>query len=149
MFRATEKILQYSVHPVTLVVEICNEYAAQTMFCQSQAYPTENKPEKARFFWLFYFQKKPKVFKKAKLATLLQKNWKRAWSTQENFQFFVIYRCPENLDIMKCLNASLLKTAVLSSCNTSITLQNLVMQPIRSARALINHTRQNKDNYFG
>ena len=35
------------------------------MFCQSQAYPTENKPEKARFFWHFYFQKKPKVFKKS------------------------------------------------------------------------------------
>jgi len=55
--------------------------AAQTMFCQSQAYPTENKPEKARHFQLFYFQKKPKMFtkariskssfKKAKLATLL------------------------------------------------------------------------------
>jgi len=54
------------------------------MFCQSQACPTENKPEKARFFWLFYFQKKPEVFKKArisksgfkkaKLATLLHKN---------------------------------------------------------------------------
>jgi len=24
--------------------EICNEYATQTMFCQSQTYPTENKP---------------------------------------------------------------------------------------------------------
>jgi len=24
--------------------EICNEHAAQTMFCQSQAYTTENKP---------------------------------------------------------------------------------------------------------
>jgi len=34
------------------------------MFCQSQAYPRENKPEKARFFWYFYFQTKPKVFKK-------------------------------------------------------------------------------------
>jgi len=54
------------------------------MFCQSQAYPTENKPEKARFFWVFLFRKKPKVlkkaritksgFKKAKLATLLHKN---------------------------------------------------------------------------
>jgi len=27
------------------------------MFCQSQAYLSENKPEKARFFWLFYFEK--------------------------------------------------------------------------------------------
>jgi len=44
------------------------------MFCQSQAYATENKPEKATFFWLFLFPKKPKVFKKAKLATLLHKN---------------------------------------------------------------------------
>jgi len=34
------------------------------MFCQSQAYPTENKQEKARFFCLFNFHKKPKVFKK-------------------------------------------------------------------------------------
>jgi len=35
------------------------------MFCQSQAYPTENKPEKARFFWVFLFRKKPKVLKKS------------------------------------------------------------------------------------
>jgi len=34
------------------------------MFCQSQAYPTENKPEKSRIFWPFLFLKKPKVFKK-------------------------------------------------------------------------------------
>jgi len=31
-------------------------YAA--LFCQSQAYPTENKPEKARSSGFFYFQKK-------------------------------------------------------------------------------------------
>ena len=36
--------------------EICNEYAIQTMFCQSQTYPTENKP-------FFYFQKKSQNFK--------------------------------------------------------------------------------------
>jgi len=30
--------------------EICNEYAAQIMFCQSQAYPTENKPDISGFF---------------------------------------------------------------------------------------------------
>ena len=24
------------------------------MFCQSQAYPTENKPEKSGFFWLIF-----------------------------------------------------------------------------------------------
>jgi len=38
------------------------------MFCQSQAYPTENKPEKSGFFRLFYFQKKLKVFKKARIS---------------------------------------------------------------------------------
>jgi len=57
-------------------------YAA--LFCQSQAYPTENKPEKARSSGFFYFQKKTKVLKKSqnfniwfqkkKLATLLHKN---------------------------------------------------------------------------
>jgi len=50
--------------------EICNEYATQTMFCQSQTYPTENKP--------FISRKKARIsksgFKKAKLATLLHKN---------------------------------------------------------------------------
>jgi len=35
------------------------------MFRQSQAYPTENKPEKGRFFWVFLFPKKPNVFKKS------------------------------------------------------------------------------------
>jgi len=45
-----------------------------------------------------------------------------------------MHRSPENLvflfpcgDIMKCLNASMLKTAVLSSCISFIMLQNLVM----------------------
>jgi len=41
--------------------EIFNEYAAQTMFSQSQAFPTEIKPEKARFCLAFFdFQQKPK-----------------------------------------------------------------------------------------
>ena len=50
------------------------------MFCHSQAYPTENKPENA----FFYFQKKSKVIQKSqnfkmwlqktKLAALLHKN---------------------------------------------------------------------------
>jgi len=31
------------------------------MLCQSQAYPTENKPD---FSVFFYFQQKPKMFKK-------------------------------------------------------------------------------------
>jgi len=35
------------------------------MFCQSQAFPTEKQPETSRFVWLFYFQKKPKMFKKS------------------------------------------------------------------------------------
>jgi len=49
--------------------EICNEYAAQTLFFQSQAFPTENKPKvlkKARI--------SKSGFKKAKLATLLQRS---------------------------------------------------------------------------
>jgi len=52
--------------------------------CFARAKPTtENRPEKARFFWLF-FPKKPKVLKKnrisksgfktGKLATVLNKN---------------------------------------------------------------------------
>jgi len=62
--------------------EIFNEYAAQTMFFQSQAFPTENKPEKARFCLAFLISKKSQRcskkarisksgFKKARLATLL------------------------------------------------------------------------------
>jgi len=35
------------------------------------------------------------------------------------------------------------------SCNSSIMLQNFVMQPMRSALALISHCRQNKDHCFG
>jgi len=57
------------------------------MFCQSQAYPTENEPEKsreARFFWLFYFQKKPKVFKKSQNFKIwLQKSQIGNPATQE------------------------------------------------------------------
>jgi len=52
--------LQYSVHPAWLrpsSQEIYNEYAAQTMFGQSQAYPTENKPKKPDFSGFFHFQK--------------------------------------------------------------------------------------------
>jgi len=55
------------------------------MFCQSPAFPTEKKLEKARFCLAFLFPKKPKVFKKsqnfkiwlqkAKLATLLSLLW--------------------------------------------------------------------------
>jgi len=54
--------------------EIFNEYAAQTMFFQSQAFPTENKPEKARFFWLVLFPKKAKdVQKKPEFQNLASK----------------------------------------------------------------------------
>jgi len=53
-----------------LLQKICNEYAAQTMFCQSQAYPTKNKPD----FSGFFISKKLNVCKKAKWATLLHKN---------------------------------------------------------------------------
>jgi len=59
----------------------CDGYAAQTMFYQSQVYPTENKPDFSDFF---ISKNKQKVFKKsqnftiwlqkAKLATLLNKN---------------------------------------------------------------------------
>jgi len=35
--------------------EICNKYAAQTMFCQIQAFQTEKKPD---FDWYFLFSKK-------------------------------------------------------------------------------------------
>jgi len=46
--------------------EIFNEYAAQTMFFQRQAFLTEKKPESARFCLAFFdFQKKPKVLKKS------------------------------------------------------------------------------------
>jgi len=34
--------------------DICNEYAAQTMFCQGQDFPTEKKTEKARFCLAFF-----------------------------------------------------------------------------------------------
>jgi len=35
------------------------------MFCQSQAYPTENKPEKSGFFQLFLFSEKAKGVQKS------------------------------------------------------------------------------------
>ena len=56
--------------------EIFNEYAAQTMFFQSQAFPPEKKPEKAKFCLAFFdFQKKPKVFKKSQnIKIWLQKS---------------------------------------------------------------------------
>jgi len=54
------------------------------MFCQSQSYTTENKPENARFFWLFLFPKKPKVFKNSQNFKIwLQKNQIGNPATQE------------------------------------------------------------------
>jgi len=60
--------------------EICNGYAAPAVFCQSQAFLIENKPD---FVWLFFIseksqgvEKKVRIsksgFKKAILATLEQ-----------------------------------------------------------------------------
>ena len=46
IFKATVKSLHvlYTLHGRRLVSqEICNEYAAQKSFCQSQAFPTEKK----------------------------------------------------------------------------------------------------------
>jgi len=48
--------------------EIFNEYPAQTMFFQSQAFPTEKKSEKARFCLAFYFQKSQRCSKKARIS---------------------------------------------------------------------------------
>jgi len=44
------------------------------MFCQGQAYPIENKPEKSRFFWLFLFPKKAKGVKKTEFSNLASKS---------------------------------------------------------------------------
>jgi len=66
--------------------EICNEYAAQTRFCQSQAFPTEKIQILSDFV---DFQKKPSAlknsrisksgFKKVKLATLLHVQRSEQW----------------------------------------------------------------------
>jgi len=76
------------------------------MFCQSQAYPTENKPEKNIFFWLFYFQKKSNgVKKKQNFKIWRQKSQIGNDATQElrmrikyarKLSIFVMYRSPAN-----------------------------------------------------
>ena len=136
------------------------------MFSQNQAYPNENQPEKSQIFLAFLFPKKANGvkknrisksgIKKAKLSTQLHKNWECALITQENFQFLDMYTSPENLiflfpcwDIMKCLNASMLKTAVFELVQQFYHATYLVMQPVRTAHALVSHSRQNKDDYFG
>jgi len=50
------------------------------MFCQGQAYPTENKKEKAIFFWLFF------IFLFPKTAKGVQKkpNWQLCCTRIEN-----------------------------------------------------------------
>jgi len=69
--------------------ETCNEYAAQTMFCQSQAYLTENKSEKVRFFWLFYFQK-------SQIGNPATQELRMRIKYARKLSFFVMYRSPEN-----------------------------------------------------
>ena len=58
-------------------------------------------------------------FQKSQIGYPATQKWECAWSTQENFQVFVMYRSPEYLvflfpcwDIMKCVNVSTLTTAV-------------------------------------
>jgi len=63
--------------------EICNEYAAQTIFCQSQAYPTENNPEKNRIFWLFISKKVKGVKKQPEFHNLASKSQIGNPATQE------------------------------------------------------------------
>jgi len=54
----------------------CNEYDAQTMFCQSQTFPTVKKPD---FVWIFWKSKKDKLkgLKKPEFQNLASKmpNW--------------------------------------------------------------------------
>jgi len=66
--QGSSKIVAVSFAPCVVMdsrQEICNEYPAQTMLCQSQAFPIDKRPEKAktpdfaRFFLAFLFSKKP------------------------------------------------------------------------------------------
>jgi len=73
IFRATVKSLNTlcTLHGHRLLSEIYNEYAAETMLCQSQAFP----PEKSQivFFFIFEGSQNFKIWlQKAKLATLHQ-----------------------------------------------------------------------------
>ena len=83
------------------------------MLCQSQAYPTENKPEKARFFCFFLFQKKKQIGNPATQELRMRIKYARKLSF-----FCYIYKSRKLVfffpywDIMKCLNACMLKTAV-------------------------------------
>jgi len=56
------------------------------MFCQSQAYLTENKREKNIFFRLFLFPIKAKGSKKPEFQTLASKkpNWQPCYTRIEN-----------------------------------------------------------------
>jgi len=64
--------------------DISNEYATQTMFFQSQAFPTEKKQD---LVWLFFdFQKKRKVLKKARISKSGFKKVKLATLVDRFFQ---------------------------------------------------------------
>jgi len=66
------------------------------------------------------------------------------YTSQENLVF--LFPC---CDIMICLNVSMLKTAVFELVQQFYHATYLVMQWVRTAHALISHSRQNKDDYFG
>jgi len=71
-FKATVKSLQYSYRLSS--EDDCNDYAAQTMFYQNQAFQTEkNKKEKARFWLIFLIFKKSQVRQKPDFKIWLQK----------------------------------------------------------------------------
>ena len=88
IFKATVKFFQYCVHPAWLYLfseEICNEYATQKMFLQSQAFLNEKSQILSGFF---YFPKKPKVLKKPEFQNLASKksNWE-PWSGRVSSRF--------------------------------------------------------------
>jgi len=74
------------------------------MFCQSQAYPSENKPEKRQIFLAFLLKKKNNGAKKSRISKsgIKNPNWQRCYTRIENArkvrkktQFFVMYTSPE------------------------------------------------------
>jgi len=82
----------------------------------------------------------------------IPKNWEYAWSTQENFQVFIIHRSPANFQFSfftaETISTSwmlpCLKKLFLNSCNSSIMLQKLLVYSLRSALALISLSRQKR-----
>jgi len=66
--------------PILVFANGYNEYAAQKMFFQSQAFPTEKSRKMPDFVWLFLFPKKAKrVQKKPEYQNLASKKTK--WHT--------------------------------------------------------------------